>query len=340
MRPLTFGVLCSVGPPPRQSTGFGPGALGAGPGLDPSTAEADGALEAAVDLRAASDLCQALHAMGHRARPVPADDDLDLTLRQSEIDACLLALHGRQGGGGDIQALLTVRGVPFAGQSGQATALSFDKVRGRQLLAYHNLPVPASIALGPSQRTSDRALEMLGWPCFVKPRRGALGMGVSAILDPAHVSEALGRALQVDREVVLERAMAGTEVQVVLLGERVLGAVEVSERDAFGAEITEMICPPRLTRSRLDGICTLARRAVSALGLHEGISRVDLIVNDRHNEVILEVEPLPPLHGDGVVARVARAAGFSYEAIVAELADRIMLRVPQSRPADEPRLMQ
>lgn len=196
--------------------------------------------------------------MGHGARPLPADDDLDLSLRQSEIDACLLALHGRQGGGGDIQALLTVRGVPFAGQSGSATALSFDKVRGRQLLAYHNLPVPASIALGPSQRTSDRALELLGWPCFVKPRRGALGLGVSPLLEPDQVSEALGRALQVDREVVLERAVPGTEVQVVLLGERVLGAIEVAERATFDTEITEMFCPPRLTRSRLDGICALS----------------------------------------------------------------------------------
>jgi hypothetical protein len=34
---------------------------------------------------------------------------------------------------------------------------------------------------------------------------------------------------------------------------------------------------------------------------------------------VLEVEPLPPLHRDGVVALVARAAGLSHAELVARL---------------------
>lgn len=316
MRPLTFGVLLSVGP---AKSGTDPGPA--------TTHRADRELEARIDLRSASDLVGALRELGHQARVLAADEDLDLGLRSADVDACLLALHGRKGGAGDVQALLSVRGIPYAGPSAAATALAFDKVRARQMLAYHNVPVLPAVALGKDLKASERALALLGWPCYVKPRRGAHGLGVTPLTDIEQVREAIERALDLDREIVLERAAEGTEVQVVMLGERVLGAIELVGRD--GHMDGDVVCPPRLARGRMAGIENLARRTVAALGLYDGLTRVDLLVHDRHNEVVLEAEPLPTLARDGVVARVAKASGLSYEALVSELVDRLVLRVPE-----------
>lgn len=329
MRPLTFGVLVSA-PSAR---------------LAPATADRDdGAsvdetIEGLMDLRSGTDLATALRELGYGACPIAVDDDIDLALRQSDVDACMLALHGRAGGTGDVQSLLAMRGIPFAGPPSAAVSLAFDKTRSRQVLAYHNLPTPASLALGPKAKASDKALELLGWPCVVKPRRGALGLGVAPLVDPQQVGEAIGRALSVDDEVVLERALAGTEVQVVVQGDRVLGAMEVHRRPIPGLLggkedcDADYICPPQMSRGQIDGLHNLARRAVSALGLTDGISRVDLLVGDRYNEAILEVEPLPPLHRDGVVARVARAAGISYTELVSGMVERVLPRIARTRPS-------
>jgi len=289
----------------------------------------DRQIEAAADLRSATDVVAALRKLGHGARVLAADEDLDLSLRATDIDACLLALHGRRGGTGEVQALLGVRQIPYCGPGAAAVALAFDKVRSRQMLAYHNVPVLPAVTLGRNLEASDRALALLGWPCVVKPRRGAHGLGVTHLQSTDTVKTAIERALALDDDIVLERAVAGTEVQVVLLGDRVLGAVEVVGRDATHAG--DIVLPPRLTRSRLDGIRNIARRAVAALGLYDGLSRVDMIVSDRHNEVVLEVEPLPSLARDGVVARVALAAGMPYEELIGELIDRIVLRLPEPR---------
>ncbi len=335
MRPLTFGVLVSA-PSAR---------------LAPSTAVARGeesvdeTIEGLMDLRSGTDLATALRELGYAACPIAVDDDLDLALRQADVDACMLALHGRAGGTGDVQALLSMRGLPFAGPPSAAVSLAFDKTRSRQVLAYHNLPTPASLALGPNRKASDKALELLGWPCVVKPRRGALGLGVAPLIDPEQVAGAISRALDVDDEVVLERALTGTEVQVVVLGDRVLGAMEVHRRPIPGLlggkedVDADYICPPRMSRGQIDGLHNLARRAVSALGLGEGLTRVDLMVGDRYNEAILEVEPLPPLHRDGVVARVARAAGISYPELVGTLVEGVLPRIARRRTA-APALLQ
>lgn len=326
MRPLTFGVLVCHGSPCAGDDALAPAS--------------DRASEGILDLRSASDLIDALGRLGYRAVPLPADDDLDVTLRRADVDACFCALHGPRGGLGDVQALLTLRGIPYAGPSAAAVALAFDKVRSRQMLAYHNLPVPAAVALGPGQAPNERALELLGWPCFVKPRRGAHGLGVTRIETLGDVRRAVERAMDVDHEILLERAMEGREVQVVVLGERVLGSAEILTRPRPGGQGLEMVCPPEMSRGRIDGIHNLARRAVAALGLHDGLSRVDVLVSPRHNEMILEVEPLPPLHRSGVVARVAQAAGVSYDALVGDLVDRIVLRAPEERRSTPAMLLQ
>ncbi|MCA9651758.1 MAG: ATP-grasp domain-containing protein [Myxococcales bacterium] len=300
MRPLTFGVLTSA---------------------------ASDSHPTAVDQRSAQDLATALGRQGHHALILRVDEDLDLTLRHSGVDACVLALHGRRGSRGDIQALLELRGLPFAGPSGTAAALAFDKVRSRQLMAYHNLPVPAAVALGPGRRADERALELLGWPCVVKPRRGAHGEGISRLESVQGVRTAIEHALDVDHEVILERAAEGRELQVVLLDDRVLGVAEV--RRPLGTEVLEMCCPAPLPRGRRDGVENLARQAVRALGLGVGLTRVDMILHPRNNELILEVEPLPPLHRDGVVSRVARAAGLDYDALVGRLVDPLLLHAPR-----------
>ena len=137
---------------------------------------------------------------------------------------------------------------------------------------------------------------------------------------------------------LLERAVAGREIQVVLLDGRILGAMEVERDPAAPRQICAMVCPPSLSRSRRHGIDNLALHAAGALGLTRGPARVDLILHERHNEVILEVEPLPPLHQAGVVAKVARAAGLSYDqlvsAIIHDLVDAPNLRIPSRHRAE------
>lgn len=336
MRPLTLGVLVSAAsersfaPETRESSSPTPQERQSPEGSPPCEAEIapNAALpvsvEHATDLQSGADLCTALRELGHWAHPITVNRDLDLALRHFEIDACLLALHGHRGGRGEVQSLLTMRGMPFAGADATAVSVAFDKVRARQILAFHNLPVPPSIVLGGARKTHDRDLELLGWPCYVKPRRGALGQGVTLLDHVDHVQEALDTALQYDREVILERALPGREVQVVLLGDRVVGSLEVLARNISG--VSESVCPPQLSRPRLQGVYGLARRAVAALGLQDGLTRVDVLVDERLNEFILEVEPVPPLHRDGIVAQVATAHGMDYLALVGQLLERIVLR--------------
>jgi D-alanine-D-alanine ligase-like ATP-grasp enzyme len=283
----------------------------------------------------------ALKGLGLRAIAIPVDGDLDLTLRALEPATVRgrgspsvwvwPALHGRAGGRGAVQLLAEQRGFPVLGPSAAAVGLAFDKLRARQMLAFHNVPVPATVELAADAAPDLTAVARLGPEVVVKPRRGAASAGVSWVSCPSRLHEALDLAGEVDAETLIERAMPdATEVQVTLLHGEVVGAIELRPlphpreraRDGAGSfapsrpAAADLVAPPELSPLRQRGVERLAQRAADCLGLRRGIVRVDLLVSDRWNEVVLEVEPLPPLHPAGAVARTAQAAGLGIGGLV------------------------
>lgn len=286
----------------------------------------------AEQTRSGADLLYGARALGWDARllrvPNDADPKLLRTLIRSHfepgaVDRLVVAAHGPAGGSGRIHAAARACGLPVAGPSPEAIASAYDKLLARQRLAFHNLPVPRTVALPqPDRAVVDRGLDRLGWPCVLKPRHGAAGAGVRTLADRAELAEALSgrqRAGLIPK-FLLERRVHGREVSVALIDGEVLGAVEVDRAfEVSGSAVRAMVCPPSLDPCELAGVTNLARRACAALGLAVGPIRVDLMICERGNEFILEVEPLPPVHRDSVVARVARARGLSYPQLCARL---------------------
>jgi D-alanine-D-alanine ligase len=262
---------------------------------------------------------------------VAIDDDLEPALRRATPAAAVVAASGSAA----VRALsrLELAGIPHCGSSADACIVASDRVRSRQILAYHNLPVPASVVLSGERKTDERALELLGWPCTVRPRRGEPDDGTD-VFARDDVARAVEIALLSDDELVLERRIEGRDIRVAMLGDRVLGVAEIFTRTLEGRVVRDMAVPPELTRARLDGIHALARRAVVALGLDRSVAQVDLIVRERHNEVVSQVIPCPELGTDSVVRRCARAAGLRPMELLAELV--VPMVVATERLAQEP----
>lgn len=280
--------------------------------------------QSATDLREAARAlgihCEVVAVPAHSAR---ADFELAtvtelLRRRCAGVDRVLIVAHGHLGGSGRLHAAARACGLSVLGPSELAIAHAYDKLEARRRLDHFNVPVPRTVALDADPAGAQ--LERLGWPCVVKPRRGAGGAGIRRLGNVAQVRSALTEALRVDTELLLEREVIGRELSVVLLHGEVLGIAEVDRSiEEHGPRTSSMVCPPNLSDNQRAGVVNLARRAAAALQLSEGPTRVDLLVSERDNEVVLEVEPLPPLHRDGIVARVARAAGLSYPRLCAAI---------------------
>ena len=285
-----------------------------------------------VSIRSGEAVVAALTDRGYDAWPLFVDRDLDLVLRQARIDVAFLALHGRYGEDGCVQGLLELFGIPYTGSSVLASALAMDKLKSKELFRLHNLPTPPYYVHIRGEGAPSEQHGSFGFPSVVKPRAEGSSLGVRRVDDIDELDNAVEEALRFDDDVLVERFIEGKEISVGILDGKPLGAVEIVPKRGFydfqnkyTSGRAEYHLPARLSPERYRSALRLATLAHEALGC-DGATRVDLIVSERGNEVILELNTLPGLTPTSLLPKIAHGAGLSFEDLVEEILKGAHLR--------------
>jgi D-alanine-D-alanine ligase len=281
--------------------------------------------EREVSLRTGEAICATLAERGFDAVRIYVDRDLDLVLRQTRIDVAFLALHGRYGEDGCVQGLLELLGIPYTGSSVLASALAMDKVKAKELFRLHNLPTPPYHVLHAGGDPVVEAHGSFGYPAVVKPAREGSSVGVAIVHEAAELEAACEEAFRFDDDVLVERFIEGKEISVAVLNDRALGAIEIVPSQPFydyGAKYTagrsEYHMPARLGPERYRGVLTQALAAHRALGC-SGATRVDMIVSERGNEYVLEVNTIPGMTATSLLPKIANHAGLDFGLLLEEM---------------------
>ena len=270
-----------------------------------------------VSIRSGEAILTALAERGHDAVPIFVDRDLDLVLRQTRIDVAFLALHGRYGEDGCVQGLLEILGIPYTGSGVLASGLAMNKGKAKEMFRLHNLPTaPGYVIQADSGEDVIESHGSFGFPSSSSRPARARSLGIKIARDELELETAVEEALRFDDDVLVERFIDGKEISVGVLDGKALGAVEVAPKRGFydfheqvhgGPRPTttcRRACRPSATARR----CGSRRCAHDALGC-DGATRVDLIVSERGNEFVLEVNTLPGMTPTSLLPRIARGAG-------------------------------
>lgn len=283
--------------------------------------------EREVSMKTGEAIARALEGRGHGITRVLAGPGLDKALRAGPFDVAFIALHGRMGEDGKVQGLLEVMELPYTGSGVMASALAMNKPFAKRLFHHHNLPV----APGYCARAADldRLAELhgdLGFPVVVKPSCGGSSVGVAIVRDLEALTGAVADACRYGGEALVERFIRGKELTVGILGDQVLGSCEI----AFGEGAfdyahkyrggSRYFLPPRLPTARVSSLEAVAHAAYRALGCR-GYARVDLLAADSGEDVVLEVNTLPGMTQTSLLPKIAKRAGFAFDA----LCERILL---------------
>ncbi|MBN2193008.1 MAG: D-alanine--D-alanine ligase [Polyangiaceae bacterium] len=299
--------------------------------------------ERGVSLRTGHAVADALAEAGHDVVRVDlgVGPEAMMTLARTEMDVAFLALHGRLGEDGCVQGALELLGIPYTGSDVLASALAMDKLKAKELFRLHNVPTPPCYEVTRAGAVRDLAEVhgSFGYPVVVKPRREGSSLGVAKADDFMALDAAVRAALGFGDSVLVERYIRGSEVQVGLLDDRVLGAIEVvPKKELYDYEakytpgMTEYFLPARVPATRMRGILHLAERAAAALGTR-GACRVDLVVTERMNEYVLEVNTLPGMTPTSLLPKIAAAAGFDFSTLCEAIVERALAQRATTDPA-------
>jgi D-alanine-D-alanine ligase len=286
-----------------------------------------------VSIRSGEAIVAALADRGYDAWPLFVDRDVDLVLRQARIDVAFVTLHGRYGEDGCIQGLLELLGIPYTGSGVLASALSMNKARAKEIFRLNNLPTAPGYVI--EADSGEDILELhgsFGFPVVVKPAGEGSSLGIRVARDELELEAAVEEALRFDDSVIVERFVSGKEISVGILDGKPLGAVEIVPKRGFydfhskyTSGRTDYHLPARLSPERYRSVLRLATLAHEALGC-DGASRVDLIVSEKGNEVVLEINTLPGMTPNSLLPKIAHGAGMSFEDLVEEMLKGARLR--------------
>ena len=202
-------------------------------------------LERAVSLESGRRVGEALRALGHEVIQIDPGADLAPALTEAAPDLAFIALHGRDGEDGTIQALLDLTGIPFTGPGVAGCRLSSDKGLAKQVFGMQGVPTPDWIPISEAAIRDygaagglPGAIERLGLPLIVKPASQGSALGLSVVTDPADLASAVVTALSYGPSALLEEWIDGRELAVPVIGGEALPAVEAipTERPTYDFE--------------------------------------------------------------------------------------------------------
>lgn len=281
--------------------------------------------EREVSMKTGEAIALALEANGHQVARLFAGNGLDTTLREAAVDVAFLALHGRMGEDGRVQGLLEVMGIPYTGSGVLGSALAMNKGFAKKLFRQHNLATPTGYVVPASKLKDVPTLHAdLGFPCVVKPASSGSSVGLTLVHTREQLEPAIALACRFGGEALVERFVKGREVTVAILDGEVLGTCEVGhDGSVFDTQTkyeggAKYHLPPRVPATRVANIEQMALTAARSLGCR-GAVRVDFIVPEIGNEVVLEVNTLPGMTRTSLFPKIAKAAGLSFEALVERL---------------------
>lgn len=283
--------------------------------------------EREVSLRSGAAVANALRSLGHHVTeldPQPCSWKLP-----DDTHVVFLALHGTYGEDGAVQAELDHMGVPYTGCSAEASRIAFDKVLTKNRCAATGVPVAKSRVVESATTAWPR-----GWnpPVVIKPVRQGSSVGLQFVDRVEEWPAALKEALRHDTQVLVEPRIIGRECTVGILGDRALPIVEVRPksgaydyRSKYTKGETEYFCPADFEAATTARIQEAAQGAFRAVGARD-YARVDVMVTDEGEPVVLEINTLPGMTETSLLPKAAAAVGFSYPELCQRMVELAMAR--------------
>jgi len=280
--------------------------------------------EREVSLKSGAAVLTALQAAGVDAFAVDVTDDLLTAARGDDFERVFIALHGRGGEDGTLQAILEQVGKPYTGSGVLASALAMDKLRTKYVVRGCGLPTPAFHAMA-SERDAESILADLRVPLSVKPSREGSSIGIRKVSSREELLDAYREAATHDPLVLVEEWVEGPEFTVSVLQDQALPAIGLSTDHVFYdyeakylSNDTRYQIPCGLPADLELRLQSLSVQALRVLGCR-GWGRVDIMQDSEGEFWLLEVNTVPGMTDHSLVPMAAKAAGISFEELVVRI---------------------
>jgi len=162
------------------------------------------------------------------------DHQLFKNIKKFKPDIIFNALHGQFGEDGYIQTILERYKIPYTHSGPIASSIAMDKEISKKFFRKNKINTPKSILYSFDKKEKDLLKlvnKELRFPVVVKPKNEGSSVNVY-ICSKKNILKIL-KKMHNYKQIMIEEFIAGREIQVAIMGNKKLGAIELKPKRKF-----------------------------------------------------------------------------------------------------------
>ena len=268
---------------------------------------------------------KALKKKGYKVKELDAKGYFVDKLKKLKPKLVFNALHGKYGEDGFVQSILESLKIPYTHSGVLSSSLAMDKELSRILFTKNKVKTPKYFLLQKSYEAILRKKmknKNIKFPIVIKPINEGSSLGVYICKNKMQFNRNYNKLKNKYDRIIVEEYIPGKEIQVAVMGNRALGAIElVPKREFYDYKAkysskakTKHIMPASLLRKKYNEVLFLAKKAHKILRCR-GITRSDFrFFKDKF--YLLETNTQPGMTKLSLVPEIARYCGIKFEDLV------------------------
>ena len=278
--------------------------------------------ERLISLETARAVYKALIKKNYKVIICEPDGNLTNKIKSFKPNIVFNALHGQFGEDGYIQTVLESQKVKYTHSGVLASSIAMDKEISKKIFIKKKILTPKYIKFNFSKSNKiDKKLifmiqKKLKFPVVVKPINEGSSVNVYICSKKNFIQNL--KKLVLYKEILIEEFIPGKEIQVAILGNRKLGAIELKpKRKFYDYEAkynvkakTKHIIPVEMSKKNLEKVLNIALKAHNLIGC-KGVTRSDFKFY-KNRFFLLETNTQPGMTKLSLVPEIAAYAGMSF----------------------------
>ena len=256
---------------------------------------------------------------GYKVKISEPDNNLTKNINKFKPSIIFNALHGQFGEDGYIQTILEQYNIPYTHSGVIASSIAMDKEISKKIFIKNRINTPKFIKYSYNKKNSNLIKlidKKLKFPVVVKPINEGSSVNVY-ICTKKNIIKIL-KLVKSYKQIMIEEFIAGREIQVAIMGNKKLGAIELKPKRKFydykakyntNAK-TQHIIPVELSNNKLNEVMNMAFKAHKQIGCR-GVTRSDFKFY-KNKFFLLEINTQPGMTKLSLVPEIAAYKGISF----------------------------
>ena len=275
--------------------------------------------ERLISLDTGLQVAKELKKNGYKVKISEPDNNLEKNIKNFKPSVIFNALHGQFGEDGYIQTILDKYKISYTHSGVIASSIAMDKEISKKIFIKNKIKTPKFFTYLYDINNLDLLKKIkikLKFPVVVKPLNEGSSVNVY-ICNEKNIFRILNSIKQY-KKVMIEEFIGGREIQVAIMGNKKLGAIELKPKRKFydykakynSSAKTEHIIPVDLPKNKLNQVLSMSLKAHKLIGC-KGVTRSDFkFENDKF--YLLEINTQPGMTKLSLVPEIAAFKGISF----------------------------